>query len=236
MSITSIHGKNAVLYLGIPTAVPLANQTDYEITHKDALVDTTTRTDELVVYLFLIEKLRNDTLRDAHMATMSHRLDEMHEDDGPREDVHERGADHRRAEKAHEAAYVRLAPRQRRQGRLAPDAVRVDDVPLLEGILVADVGEEHDEKLRDGQHRRERQLVHVDDARERHDRHHDDHRLEARLQVHKVRHALEALSKVLVAQKLHLHRRRHHRARDDRPDRHVELREMPQSASCTDLG
>ena len=42
MSITSIHGKNAVLYLGIPTAVPLATQTDYEITHKDALVDTTT--------------------------------------------------------------------------------------------------------------------------------------------------------------------------------------------------
>lgn len=43
----------------------------------EQLVDKTTRHDELLVYLFLIEKLRNDTLRDAQMVAMSHALDEM---------------------------------------------------------------------------------------------------------------------------------------------------------------
>ncbi len=41
MSIKTIHGKNAVLYLGSP-AVAIGEQVDYTITMKDAYVDTTT--------------------------------------------------------------------------------------------------------------------------------------------------------------------------------------------------
>ena len=67
------HPKNAIAILTLESLAFLQRKKD----EVEALVDTTTRTDELVVYLFLIEKLRNDTLRDAHMATMSHRLDEM---------------------------------------------------------------------------------------------------------------------------------------------------------------
>lgn len=65
--------KNAIAVLTLESLAFLQRKKD----EVEALVDTTTRTDELVVYLFLIEKLRNDTLRDAHMVTMSHRLDEM---------------------------------------------------------------------------------------------------------------------------------------------------------------
>ena len=45
MSVNAIHGKNAVVYLGITTggaAIVIGEQVDYEITTKPTFVDTTT--------------------------------------------------------------------------------------------------------------------------------------------------------------------------------------------------